>query len=78
MAALAHVGPLAINIDASIWHTYESGIFDGCSYTEMEIDHGKGEGEGEGEEECEGARVSTLRPIQYYPNLNPDPTPTLT
>eukprot|EP00616_Rhizochromulina_sp_CCMP1243_P016292 CAMPEP_0118962106 /NCGR_PEP_ID=MMETSP1173-20130426/556_1 /TAXON_ID=1034831 /ORGANISM="Rhizochromulina marina cf, Strain CCMP1243" /LENGTH=366 /DNA_ID=CAMNT_0006910325 /DNA_START=22 /DNA_END=1122 /DNA_ORIENTATION=- len=39
MAALATVGPLAINVDASNWHDYESGVYDGCSYDEMEIDH---------------------------------------
>lgn len=32
MNALANVGPLAINVDASIWHNYESGVWDGCSY----------------------------------------------
>jgi cathepsin L len=32
MAAVATIGPLAINVDASVWHNYESGIWDGCSY----------------------------------------------
>ena len=39
MTALAAVGPLAINIDASAWSAYESGVFDGCSYDDMDIDH---------------------------------------
>jgi cathepsin L len=39
MTALAAVGPLAINIDASTWSSYESGVFDGCSYDDMDIDH---------------------------------------
>ena len=39
MAAVAAVGPLAINIDASVWSSYEGGVFDGCSYDDMEIDH---------------------------------------
>jgi len=38
--ALAHVGPLAINVDASSWSSYESGIFDGCDYAyNISIDH---------------------------------------
>jgi cathepsin L len=39
MEALATVGPLAINVDASTWHTYESGVFDGCSYDAMDLNH---------------------------------------
>jgi len=39
MAALANVGPLAINVDASSWHDYESGVFDGCDYDKMDLDH---------------------------------------
>jgi cathepsin L len=39
MAALAAVGPLAINVDASSWGSYEAGIFGGCSYTDMDINH---------------------------------------
>jgi cathepsin L len=30
MNALATVGPLAINIDASTWHSYVSGVYNGC------------------------------------------------
>ena len=29
--ALRNVGPLAVNVDASAWHDYDSGIFTGCS-----------------------------------------------
>ena len=39
MAALATVGPLAVNVDASDWADYESGVFSGCSYDDMDIDH---------------------------------------
>jgi hypothetical protein len=31
MNAIATIGPLAINVDASTWHAYESGIFNGCN-----------------------------------------------
>ena len=39
MATLATVGPLTISVDASTWGTYESGVYDGCSYEEMDMDH---------------------------------------
>ena len=40
MDHLANVGPLAINVDASLWHTYTEGIFDGCDFTQnIEINH---------------------------------------
>ncbi|GMI48872.1 hypothetical protein TrCOL_g7275 [Triparma columacea] len=39
MVALATVGPLAVNVDASNWHNYESGVYDGCEYDAMDIDH---------------------------------------
>jgi len=40
MNHLANVGPLAINVDASEWHTYTGGIFDGCDFTQnIEINH---------------------------------------
>mmetsp|Transcript_8069 Transcript_8069/g.24938 ORF Transcript_8069/g.24938 Transcript_8069/m.24938 type:complete len:387 (-) Transcript_8069:33-1193(-) len=29
--ALNDIGPLAVNVDASNWHDYEAGVFDGCS-----------------------------------------------
>lgn len=39
MAAVATIGPLAINVDASTWHAYDSGVYDGCSYDNMDLDH---------------------------------------
>jgi len=39
MAALAQVGPLAINVDASAWDSYESGVFTGCNFTSPDINH---------------------------------------
>ena len=37
---IAFVGPLAVSVDASNWHSYEGGVFDGCSYDEnIEINH---------------------------------------
>jgi len=40
MDHLANVGPLAINVDASLWHTYTGGIFDGCDFNEdIQINH---------------------------------------
>jgi len=29
--AVANVGPIAISVDASTWHSYNGGIFDGCN-----------------------------------------------
>lgn len=40
MTAVAQNGPLAVNVDASAWSFYESGVFDGCSYSaNIDIDH---------------------------------------
>jgi cathepsin L len=40
MDALAHTGPLAVNVDASHWQGYESGIFSGCNMAKnISIDH---------------------------------------
>ncbi len=38
--AIATVGPIAITVDASNWHAYESGIFSGCNQTNPDLDHG--------------------------------------
>lgn len=38
MDALAHTGPLVVNVEADTWGDYELGIFDGCSYN-ISIDH---------------------------------------
>ena len=38
---IANVGPLGISVDASVWHSYEGGIFDDCPYEEnININHG--------------------------------------
>jgi cathepsin L len=39
MNSIADVGPLAINVMASTWSDYESGVFDGCPSTNIDIDH---------------------------------------
>jgi len=39
LEASAHIGPLAITVDASSWSNYESGIFDGCNQTHPDLDH---------------------------------------
>jgi cathepsin L len=39
MRAVATVGPVAVNVDASVWHTYESGVFDGCGQENVDINH---------------------------------------
>jgi len=40
MNAIAHVGPVAIAVDASTWSSYESGIFNGCNQVNPDINHG--------------------------------------
>jgi cathepsin L len=38
--ASATVGPLAVAVDATNWHLYESGLFNGCSYSEnIDVNH---------------------------------------
>jgi len=39
MVAVATKGPIAISVDASAWHSYESGVFNGCNQTNPDIDH---------------------------------------
>jgi len=39
MNSLATFGPLAINVDASSWNEYETGVFTGCNMTAPDIDH---------------------------------------
>jgi cathepsin L len=39
ITALATVGPLAVNVDASIWSSYSSGVFTGCPFNEVDINH---------------------------------------
>jgi cathepsin L len=38
--AVAFIGPLAVSVDASQWHLYESGIFNDCNNASPDIDHG--------------------------------------
>ncbi len=37
--ALANEGPVAISVDASNWHAYDSGVFNGCDQKSPDIDH---------------------------------------
>ena len=39
MYAIATVGPLAVNVDASLWSKYESGVFSGCPQEDVIINH---------------------------------------
>jgi len=39
MDAIANVGPVAINVDASEWHSYEGGVFSGCPQEDVDINH---------------------------------------
>lgn len=39
MNTVAQVGPVSIVLDASTWSSYESGVFDGCDYDNIELDH---------------------------------------
>jgi cathepsin L len=39
MNAVATVGPVAINVDASTWHAYESGVFNGCNQEVPDVNH---------------------------------------
>ena len=41
MAALSTIGPLAVNVQANTWSSYESGVFptSGCGKPTTDIDH---------------------------------------
>jgi cathepsin L len=39
LQAVAFKGPIAITVDASSWFGYKGGIFDGCSKSEIELNH---------------------------------------
>jgi len=39
MYAVATVGPIAVSVDASNWHSYSSGIFNGCNQSSPDINH---------------------------------------
>jgi hypothetical protein len=36
---VAQIGPIAISVDASTWHAYDGGIYNGCNQTTSDIDH---------------------------------------
>jgi len=39
MYAVATFGPIAVSVDASNWHAYSSGIFNGCNQSSPDINH---------------------------------------
>lgn len=39
MYAVATVGPIAVSVDASNWHSYSSGIYNGCNQSSPDINH---------------------------------------
>lgn len=39
MHVVANVGPVAVNVDASRWSYYESGVFSGCAQEDVNINH---------------------------------------
>lgn len=39
MNAVAQVGPVSIGVDASEWHNYQGGVFDGCNQTNPDVNH---------------------------------------
>lgn len=39
MNAIATIGPLSINVDASTWHSYAGGIFNGCNQANPDVNH---------------------------------------
>merc|ERR1712023_200555 len=39
MRTLVEKGPIAVSVDASAWHKYKGGVFDGCSKLFPTLDH---------------------------------------
>lgn len=39
MNAVANIGPMAINVDASSWSAYSEGVFDGCDQASPDVNH---------------------------------------
>jgi len=37
--AVATIGPIAISVDASTWHFYATGVFNGCNQTNPDLNH---------------------------------------
>jgi hypothetical protein len=40
MYVCMQAGPVAIVVDASEWHSYAGGIFDGCDQQSPDLNHG--------------------------------------
>lgn len=39
MNAVAQVGPISIGVDASEWHNYQGGVFNGCNQENPDVNH---------------------------------------
>lgn len=39
MNAVATIGPIAISVDASEWHSYNGGVFNGCNQVNPDVNH---------------------------------------
>jgi cathepsin L len=39
MNSVANYGPIAVSVDASSWHSYSSGVFNGCDQSNPNINH---------------------------------------
>jgi len=39
VTAVANIGPMVINVDASSWFGYDSGVYSGCDQKSVDIDH---------------------------------------
>ena len=39
MNAIATVGPISINVDASTWHAYAGGVYNGCNQDSPDVNH---------------------------------------
>jgi len=39
VAGLANIGPMAVNVDANAWGSYSSGVFSGCQFRDIDINH---------------------------------------
>jgi C1A family cysteine protease len=39
LEALYSEGPIVVNVDASSWHSYTRGVFDGCDTANPDVNH---------------------------------------
>lgn len=39
METLANIGPVSISVDASVWHSYSGGVWNGCDMQSPDINH---------------------------------------